>query len=241
MKYSFIALLFVTSVTFAQTNSQSSLILKNTMIENLKNKSDNSISSERTKKNTGLAIIYSLLLPGMGELYAEGYSSGKYFTIAEGTLWGVFAGMNTYANWQRDRYKAYAVTNAGITNNGKNADFYAIIADYNSVNQYNDAQALNREFNKMYNVETHYWSWPSTQQRRTYRGMWSSSEQSFNDIRFVVGALILNRVVSAINAVRLVSAYNKNVNADLSWNVSVGLSNRINLPTSLEFNFQTEL
>jgi hypothetical protein len=212
------------------------------MIENLKNQpADISYSVERAKKNTGLAIIYSLLLPGMGELYADGYSSGKYFTIAEGTLWGVFIGMNTYANWQRDRYKAYAVTNAGITTSGKNADFYATIADYTSVDQYNDAQALNRNFAAMYNAETQYWNWPSTEQRRTYRGMWSSSEQTFNDIRFVVGAMILNRVASAINAVRLVAAYNKNVDAELGWNVSVGLSNKENLPTSLVFNFQAEL
>ncbi len=130
MKFSFIALLFITSIAFPQINKQSSLTLKNQMIENLKNKpADISNSFERTKKNTGLAIIYSLLLPGMGELYADGYSSGKYFTITEGTLWGVFVGMNTYANWQRDRYKAYAVTNAGITTSGKNADFYATIAD----------------------------------------------------------------------------------------------------------------
>lgn len=242
MKITFIAFLLISTLAFPQTNNQSSLKLKNQMIENLKSQStDISYSLERTKKNTGLAIIYSLLLPGMGELYADGYSSGKYFTIAEGTLWGVFIGMNTYANWQRDRYKAYAVTNAGITNEGKNADFYATIADYTSVGEYNDAQALNRNFEAMYNVETQYWSWPSTEQRRTYRGMWTSSEQTFNDIRFVVGGLILNRIVSAINAVRLVAAYNKNVDADLSWNVSVGLSNSENLPTSLVFNFQTEL
>jgi hypothetical protein len=242
MKITFIALLFITSLSFPQTNNQSSLKLKNQMIENLKiQPADISYSMERTKKNTGLAIIYSLLLPGMGELYADGYSSGKYFTIAEGALWGVFIGMNSYANWQRDRYKAYAVTNAGISNEGKNADFYATIADYTSVGEYNDAQALNRNFEAMYNVETQYWSWPSTEQRRTYRGMWTSSEQTFNDIRFVVGGLILNRIASAINAVRLVAAYNKNVDTDLSWNVSVGLKNLPNLPTSLIFNFQTEL
>ncbi len=40
-----------------------------------------------SKKSVGLAAIYSLLLPGMGELYAEGFSSGKYFLIAEGVLW----------------------------------------------------------------------------------------------------------------------------------------------------------
>ncbi len=177
----------------------------------------------------------------MGELYAGGYSSGKYFTIAEGALWGIFIGMNTYANWQKDRYEAYAVTNGGVSSTGKGSDFYATIGDYSNVNQYNDEQALNRDFSAMYNVETNYWNWPTTEQRKTYRGMWTSSEQTFNDIRFVVGALIVNRIASAINAVRLVSAYNKNLDTDLSWNVSVGLQNRAELPTSLVLNFQTSL
>lgn len=243
MKYSLLALLFITSMTFAQVPAtKSSLELKNKVIENLKSQpTDLTIQVERTKKNAGLAIIYSLLLPGMGELYADGYSSGKYFTIAEGTLWGIFIGMNTYANWQKDRYQAYAVTNGGITSSGKDGDFYATIGDYSNVNQYNDEQALNRDFGAMYNVETHYWNWPTTEQRKTYRGMWTSSEQTFNDIRFVVGALIVNRIASAINAVRLVSAYNKNIETDLSWNVTVGLQNRAELPTTLVVNFQTEL
>lgn len=243
MKYFLLSLLFITSVAIAQTSStKSSLELKNRMLENLKSQPVNSVPPvERIKKNPGLAIIYSILLPGMGELYAGGYSSGKYFTIAEGTLWGIFIGMNTYANWQRDRYKAYAITNGGITPDGKDADFYATIGDYSNISQYNDEQALNRDFSAMYNVETHYWNWPTTEQRKTYRGMWTSSEQTFNDIRFVVGALIVNRIASAINAVRLVSAYNKNLDTDLSWNVSVGLQNRAELPTTLVLNFQTAL
>jgi len=243
MKYFLSSLLFITSLTFAQISETKSILnLKNKVIENLKNQpSELNVSMERTKKNPGLAIIYSLLLPGMGELYAEGYSSGKYFTIAEGTLWSIFIGMNTYANWQRDRYKAYAITNAGITPEDKDAYFYSTIGDFLNVNQYNDEQALNRDFNAMYNVETHYWSWPTTEQRKAYRGMWTSSEQTFNDIRFVIGALIVNRIASAINAVRLISAYNKNLDTDLSWNISVGLSSQDNVRSTLVLNFQASL
>ncbi len=243
MKYSLLALLFITSLTFAQVSApKSSLELKNIVKENLKQQpTDISIPAERTKKNPGLAIIYSLLLPGMGELYADGYSSGKYFTIAEGTLWGLFIGMNTYANWQKDRYESYAVANGGVNSSGKNSQFYATIGDYSSVEQFNEEKALNRDFSEMYDAKTNFWNWQTTEQRKTYRGMWTSSEQTFNDIRFVVGALIVNRIASAINAVRLVSAYNKNLDTDLSWDVSVGLQNRAELPTSLVLNFKTSL
>ena len=39
------------------------------------------------------------------------------------------------------------------------------------------------------------------------------------------------------NAVRLVSAYNKNLSQEVSWNISVGLNNHPTLPTSITFNF----
>lgn len=243
MKYFLFSLFLISASAVAQIpESKSTLELKNIIIENMKSESPEvSLSFEGTKKNPGLAILYSLLLPGMGELYAEDYSSGKYFTIADGALWGILIGMNTYAGWQKDRYQAYAVTNGGITTSGKDANYYATIGDYSNINQYNDAQALNRDFSKMYNLDTQYWSWPTTEQRKTYRGMWTASEQTYNDIRFVVGALIVNRIVSAINAVRLVSAYNKNLQNDLTWNVSVGLINKTELPTTLVLNFQTVL
>ena len=47
----------------------------------------NNIKLER--KNPGMAVILSLLLPGMGELYAGSYDEGKIFTIADGVLWEI--------------------------------------------------------------------------------------------------------------------------------------------------------
>jgi hypothetical protein len=189
------------------------------------------------KKSTGLAIIYSLLLPGMGELYADGYESGKYFTIAEGILWGVYIGIDTYGNWQKDRYIAFAASNGEVNTAGKNDDYYSTISEYRNINNYNNEKALERDYVHMYDVNKYYWNW-SDKDRKSYRHMWVSSEQAFNNLRFIAGALVLNRVTSAINAVRLVSSYNKRAAADMSWNVSVGLSNPGNMPTSLTFNFQ---
>jgi len=197
--------------------------------------------ADNSKKSAALGILYSLLLPGMGELYADGYSSGKYFTIADGILWGTFIGMNVYANWQEENYKSYAASNAGVNNDGKDAKYYADISSYQNIDDFNNEKALERNFDEMYNNEEKYfWKWETTEERKTFRSMWTSSEQTTNDIRFVVGTLLLNRVASAINAARLVAAYNNRLEEDeLSWNISVGLENNKNLPTSLTFNFYT--
>ena len=202
---------------------------------NFKLASQNLIESQ--KKSVGLAIVYSLLLPGMGELYAESYESGKYFTIAEGVLWGTYIGINTYGNWQEDRYKSYAEVNAGVNIQGKDDDYFSTISEYVSIEQYNNEKALERNFDEMLDENKYFWKWTS-EDRKTYRSMWVSSEQSYNSLRFVVGALIINRIASAINAVRLVSAYNKQQAEELSWNIYAGFENTINLPNNFTINFQ---
>ena len=244
MKLSALLILARTSSIFSQQQSSSSILLLEQEVK-LSASEYSSINLnfsddiETAKKSTGLAILYSLLLPGMGELYADGYESGKYFTIAEGVLLGTYIGMSIYASNQEDNYKAYATTNGSINTNGKDDDYYATIGQYQNINNYNDQKAFERNFDQMYNPETFFWKWQSTEDRRTYRSMWSSSEQTYNDLRFIVGAMLLNRVISAINAARLVSAYNNRIEEELSWNVSIGLKHTANLPTSLNISFQT--
>ncbi|MEJ5263569.1 MAG: DUF5683 domain-containing protein [Ignavibacterium sp.] len=237
--------LSITTISFGQENSYSSLYelkvklnKENSFINELT--SENIFPSEsKAKKNPGLAIIYSLLLPGMGELYAENYSSGKYFTIAEGALWATFIGMNVYGNWQENRYKTYAQTYAGINPEGKDEDFYATIGLYTSIETYNNEKALERRYDEMLSEQKFFWKWNSTEERKTYRSMWTSSEQTFNDIRFVVGAMLVNRLISAINAVRLVSNYNSELGKEVSWKVSLGLDRTILNEEVYKINFQT--
>jgi hypothetical protein len=241
MKFISVFLLLFSTILLSQTDDYKS-------IQGLRNElkySDDNFESARInlgydlskeKKSAGLGIIYSLLLPGMGELYADSYSSGKYFTIADGILWGTLIGFSAYSSWQESNYMSYAAARAGVNNNNKDDNYYSIIGDYSSIYAYNNEKALERNFDQMYNEQQYYWEWNSTEERRTYRDMWTSSEQASNNIRFVVGGLILNRVISAINAVRLISSYNKRLEEEVSWNFSVGFMNQPNLPTSIALN-----
>ncbi|HEX2868523.1 MAG TPA: hypothetical protein VHO03_15880 [Ignavibacteriales bacterium] len=244
MKY-IIALLFLISPLFAQTGLEhESLLLKKTEISSDKfNKPENltlPALDHPGKKSGLLAIVYSLVLPGMGELYGGNYSSGKYFTIADGVLWGVFTGYNVYGNWQRNNYKTFARSSGGVNPTGKNADFYANLGVYISQEEYNRRMGLDGSFNEMYNGEGYYWQWASQKERQEYRGMWERSEQAFNDVRFAVGALIVNRIISAFNAARVVRNYNKNLDTQTSWNVSMSVTPGLDvMPSKLNLNFQT--
>ncbi|MDD5606888.1 MAG: hypothetical protein PHY57_00095 [Ignavibacterium sp.] len=221
-------LLIILSIQISsQVNQNSFYELKNDVINQIQNSDTetNPVFNDevKKKKSTGLAIIYSFLLPGMGELYAGSYDTGVYFTIAEGALWGTYIGMNMYGNWQKDRYISFAQANAGITTDAKDEDYYATIGEYLNIEQYNNDKAFERNFSQMYNTEKFFWKWNSSEDRKAYRSMWVSSEQTFNDLRFVVGAMLVNRIISAINAVRMVSKYNKSLEQEISWNVYLDL------------------
>jgi len=246
MKLFFLITILSSTILFAQANDYKSIQeLKNSIKLSDENFHDELVNLSydyaSDKKSVGLGIVYSLLLPGMGELYADAYSIGKYFTIADGLLWGTFIGMEVYSNWQENNYQTYAAANADVDNNNKDADYYSTIGNYTSVFSYNEEKALERNYDEMLDPEVDFWKWNTTDERQTYRDMWTSSEQTSNDIRFVVGGLILNRIASAVNAARLVTAYNNKLKEEVSWNFSVGFINQQNMPTSLTFIFQKSL
>ena len=237
-----VSLILISSfMLFAQGNQKKSFeefkidFQKNIKIDN---KNIEQEYKER-KKNNGLAILYSLLLPGMGELYAGNYSSGKYFTIADGALWVGLAGVTIYSENQKDNYKAFLVSNGGATLEGKDSKYFADVGNYMSVYEYNHIMELDRSLSDVYNEESHYWRWASQDQRREYRSMWKSSETASNSTRFIVGALLLNRVASIINAIRLVNAHNKNLKKELGWEMSFNYSNSYLEPEKITMNFRT--
>jgi hypothetical protein len=193
-------------------------------------------------KNIGTAILYSLAVPGMGELYAGSYSSGKYFTIAEGTLWVTFIALNRYAQWVQDDARQFASQHAGITMNGQSDQFFADVGDYTSVQAHNTEMLRERDIFSMYNEHgVNAWSWDSPANLQYYRDRRITSDQWFNNTRFVVTAIVINHVVSAINAARIVVANNRNGEQsgaiDIRANVLGGITRLDGIQISLTRTF----
>ena len=173
MKKLFIFTLLISSLIYPQKNSTKNIL-------NLKQESRNLLKIDKGystefqeefhKKKLGLAIMYSLLLPGMGEFYAGNYSSGKYFTIADALLWGSYIGFHTYGNMRKSDYKSFAASYGGVNNSGKNDTYYSTIGNYINIQEYNDRQALERNFDKIYDVNQYYWDWKTNAQGSNHNG-----------------------------------------------------------------------
>lgn len=164
-----------------------------------------------SKKSPGLAFIYGFLIPGMGHVYSGNFNTGKYFMISEATLWLTYAIFTVYGNWLLDDSYSYATTHAGITTAGKEKDdkFYIDIANYSNVDEYNDEKLRFGEYDLLYYPEQGYgFYWNSEAERLTYRADKVAADRTLNDRLFVVGAVLINHLISGISAVFATNSYN---------------------------------
>ena len=165
----------------------------------------------KSEKSGFLAVVYSLLLPGMGELYAGDFSKAKYNLVGDGVLWLTFAGLNLYGGYVRDDGRTFAVQHAGVNLSGKDDQYFVNIGNFLDISEYNQKKLRDRTLSSVYSEDPNaglLWKWDSDQNRQLFKDTRTFSDELFNGGRFVVLALVANRVWSAIHAAMLVSEYN---------------------------------
>ncbi len=195
---------------------------------------DESVSKNKDK-NVFLAIGASALLPGMGELYLGEKSLVRPFLWADIGLW--LTAVSSYYIGERYITSAhsYAVRHAGLTSSSKSVSMLNTVGDYRSRSgvagqnsspdmdeDYNQAmlrsgKAIDEEFD-----ESIQWDWGASDNPETTEPMdeIQSRMRHYRISRIVfqasVGALILNRVVSILDAVRV---YRKTSSKSFSENI----------------------
>lgn len=195
---------------------------------------DESVSKNKDK-NVFLAIGASALLPGMGELYLGEKSLVRPFLWTDIVLW--LTAVSSYYIGERYITSAhsYAVRHAGLTSSSKSVSMLNTVGDYRSRSgvagqnsspdmdeDYNQAmlrsgKAIDEEFD-----ESIQWDWGASDNPETTEHMdeFQSRMRHYRISRIVfqasVGALILNRVVSILDAVRV---YRKTSSKSFSENI----------------------
>ncbi|MBI3871879.1 MAG: hypothetical protein HY304_02245 [candidate division Zixibacteria bacterium] len=164
---------------------------------------------DRDRINVTRAAVASLLLPGAGQWYAGARTKSGFFLAGEAAVWTMFDYFHTVGNIKHDDYRDFAVVHAGIDPDGKGDDFYRTITFYDSREDYNDAGRLVAPGRPFYE-DTPYWDWqwdsPASMQR--YRTIRNQSNEAHNRAKFVLGAAVLHRLVSAVDAWRTARSVN---------------------------------
>ena len=168
------------------------------------------------KKSVPLGLLYSLLLPGSGQLYMGSKGLGKGFLAAEGVIWLGFAGFTLYGHQVRNDYRLYAASAAGALGSGSFDETYFNAMEFNlSSEEFNakireDARRLypydpkrQEEFvrERIY-TGGRAWVWPSADALRQYKSLRRSSRFALLKATYALGLALVNRVVSAMNVIR---------------------------------------
>ena len=97
----------IINISFSEIPINNSRILLKYSITN--NKSPNNNDNKETKYiYPGRALLYSALLPGMGELYSGNWKRALFFTGIELVGWSTWYTNNSKSVDETDQYKAYA-------------------------------------------------------------------------------------------------------------------------------------
>lgn len=191
----------------------------------LKDTNDNNKTVNKgPKKSPGLAFIYSLFVPGMGQLYAKRFDVGKYFLVSEAALWLGYASFTIYGKWLLDDAYNYSVLHAGVNKEGKDDNFFINIGNYSNVDQYNNDMLQRGEYDKIYDPANGYgFYWDTEQNRQLYREDRLAGERIHTDRLFIVGAILINHVISAVSAIVLTNSYNNNLKNAGGMEMSAGV------------------
>jgi hypothetical protein len=180
--------------------------------------------SDEIPKSKSKAFLYSLLLPGWGHYYVGDKKGAAAFGAVEAATWTSFVVFEVQGYLREEGYEDFAGVFAGISSSGHSDDYYAIIAEYDSWVEYEEAvksegrfaiypdagaAALEKYFveNRVSDYEA--WEWESADIRRDFRSNRSSSKTSYRRALYAVAVAAANRVASAFFALKATNDANR--------------------------------
>jgi hypothetical protein len=178
------------------------------------------------KINPKKAMLYSLLIPGLGQQAAGRGERARVFYAIEAGIWTSFAVFRIQGDDRKDRYIDYAEFAAGVDGSGKDDNYWRTLAQYErsdpgpgSANEFirrqaralypGDLAAQQRYFeeNGYFGEET--WDWQNADNLAKYRELRTKSLDSYDRAELSIFAAIANRVVSVIDAARVAGQANR--------------------------------
>jgi hypothetical protein len=197
----------------AQAKPISALVTKDVQLKATTGNIVDVTTSPTEKKSVMLAIAASLVLPGMGELYAGSFESGKYHLIAEGGLWMTYAGFRIHSSRLKQDAETFAYQHAGVNFNNKDDQYSVNIGNFNTTDEYNQAKLRNREYDLVYSTDAYKWQWDTDASRLRFKDLRIRSGEVKNNAKFIIAVVVVNHLISAFSAGRKAAAYNRALSA----------------------------
>ncbi len=154
-------------------------------------------------------MVKSLLVPGWGEASLGYQKSSRFFIHSEAIL--MISCLTAYkaGEMKRNKYIAFANEHAGAKNINDHR-YWVDIGNYNS-NEAFDEEHLRMRDGKEGQWSSYPWLWGGGNSfRKRFERMRIDSDKLFFTGKFIIGGIMLNHIVSGINALYLKRLKNNN-------------------------------
>ncbi len=176
--------------------------------------------------NPRKAMLYSLLLPGLGQQMAGRAERARVFYAVEAGIWATFVTFRLQGDARTDRYIEFAEFAGGVDPSGKDSDYWRTIAQFErsdpgpfSANEFirrqaraiypDDIEAQHRYLENNGYFNDRAWDWQNADNLARYQKLRSRSIDAYDRADLSIAAAIAHRLVSMIDAARMASKANR--------------------------------
>ncbi len=175
------------------------------------------ISDPVSAKSKKKAVLFSLIVPGLGEWYLNGgkfdtWGSGKYFFGAEFLMWAGHFYFHSYSRWVESDARSLAAQYAGVDVRApKPSRYYINVGKFSDIYSYNETQRRLTGTENLYaETQNTYWRWDGASHQNQYERMRISSRQHERYAQYLYYGIFINHILSAINTARVYKENQKN-------------------------------
>ncbi len=177
-------------------------------------------------KSPKKAMLYSLVLPGMGQWYSESKGAAKLYFTLEAGLWTYFLVSKTQEGILRKGYVAFAAGHANTNPSGAPDEYFKDLGQFYSSDsanewirrqareQYPNDKAKQEEYisTRLY-VGDRFWVWNDQGAWFSYRDQRLRSLEARHRASYAVGWAIVHRILSGLDAARVAGKHNRKLTA----------------------------
>ena len=167
------------------------------------------------RRSLGRAVLYSALLPGLGERYLGAPRRGWAFMGAEAAVWGTWGTFMTQEWLRRQNYIEMAEVFAGVSGDHDD-EYWKVVGqfanwlDYNEWLRYQARREYGFGTGEYYDyIASHEideqagWDWSNTDRRTDYAAKRKASLNAERRATYTLYALLVNRVISLVDTWRI--------------------------------------
>tara|TARA_Y100001970_G_scaffold268598_1_gene360084 strand:+ start:310 stop:927 length:618 start_codon:yes stop_codon:yes gene_type:complete len=148
-------------------------------------------------------IAKSFLLPGWGQIQHQKGTRARFFCLTEALILSGYIFSEKSSRYEKSKYISFAAKHAGVNTNDKGRDFWVDIGNYKNIYNYNQEQLRLRSEDIYSDIEKYYWLWDDEKNRKNFERMRIKSDNYKKTGQFLIGSLVLNHFISAIDALYL--------------------------------------